>query len=87
MRSTSSISIRILCAALVLALCFPGAAFASTMDSSLSLGMISVKTQYVNPLVPEEREFQSVTALIYEGLFALDDDYKPVPCLDRKSVV
>ena len=81
MRSTSSISIRILCAALVLALCFPGAAFASTMDSSLSLGMISVKTQYVNPLVPEEREFQSVTALIYEGLFALDDDYKPVPCL------
>ena len=81
MRSTSSISIRILCAALALALCFPGTAFASTMDSSLSLGMISVKTQYVNPLVPEEREFQSVTALIYEGLFALDDDYKPVPCL------
>ena len=29
----------------------------------------------------EEREFQSLTALIYEGLYSLDDDYRPVECL------
>ncbi len=81
MRSTNSTGIKLVCAAMILLLCWPAPAGASTMDSSLSLGLISVKTQYLNPLVPEEREFQSVTALIYEGLFALDDDYKPVPCL------
>jgi peptide/nickel transport system substrate-binding protein len=43
--------------------------------------MISVKTASLNPLAPEEREFQSITALIYEGLFSLDDDYMPQPCL------
>ena len=80
MRSTSSIIIRALCAALAAMLLWP-AARAATMDDSLSLGLISVKTKYLNPLVPEEREFQSVTALIYEGLFAMDDDYMPRPCL------
>lgn len=80
MRSISSIIIKGLAWALILCLACP-AALASTMDDSLSLGMISVKTKYLNPLVPEEREFQSVTALIYEGLYALDDDYRPVPCL------
>ena len=60
-------------------LCPP--ALATTMDQSLSLGMISVKTKYINPLVAEEREFQSLTALIYEGLYRLDDDYRPVECL------
>lgn len=29
----------------------------------------------------EEREFQSLTSLIYEGLYSLDDDYRPVECL------
>ena len=51
------------------------------MDDILSLGMISVKTQYLNPLQAEEREFQSLTALVYEGLFSLDDDYMPKLCL------
>jgi len=80
MRFTSSIITKILCAALILLLAYP-AAQASTMDDTLSLGLISVKTKYLNPLVPEEREFQSVTSLIYEGLYSLDDDYMPVPCL------
>ena len=52
-----------------------------TMDANLSLGMISVKSVSLNPLVAEEREFQSLTALIYEGLFSLDDDYMPQLCL------
>ena len=56
-------------------------ALATTMDDILSLAMISVKTQYINPLQAEEREFQSLTALVYEGLFSLDDDYMPQLCL------
>ncbi len=67
--------------ALVLAVSFACPASATTMDDILSLGMISVKTQYLNPLQAEEREFQSLTALIYEGLFSLDDDYMPQLCI------
>ena len=68
--------------ALVLALTLAcPSALAVTMDQTLSLGMISAKSIYLNPLAPEEREFQSLTALIYEGLFSLDDDYMPQPCL------
>ncbi len=67
--------------ALVLAVSFACPALATTMDDILSLGMISVKTQYLNPLQAEEREFQSLTALIYEGLFSLDDDYMPQLCI------
>ena len=84
MRSICSIIIervkRALALAVILSLLCPSA-LATTMDSYLSLGMISVKTTALNPLAPEEREFQSVTALIYEGLFSLDDDYMPQPCL------
>ena len=68
--------IRILTLVLALVLICPSAR-ATTMDDILSLGMISVKTQYLNPLQAEEREFQSITALVYEGLFSLDDDYMP----------
>ena len=67
--------------ALVVVLLCPAAALATTMDSALSLGMISVKTVSLNPLTSEEREFQSLTALIYEGLYKLDDDYMPQLCL------
>ena len=85
MRSICSITIkRALALLLALMLLCPSAAFATTMDQSLSLGMISVKTVSLNPLAPEEREFQSLTALIYEGLFYLDDDYKPQECLARE---
>ena len=85
MRSICSIIIKqALALLLALMLLCPSAAFATTMDQSLSLGMISVKTVSLNPLAPEEREFQSLTALIYEGLFYLDDDYKPQECLARE---
>ena len=80
MRFIYSIIIKAIALLLILALCCP-AAQATTMDSYLSLGMISVKTVSLNPLTAEEREFQSLTALIYEGLFSLDDDYMPQPCL------
>lgn len=85
MRSICSIIIKqALALLLALMLLCPSAAFAATMDQSLSLGMISVKTVSLNPLAPEEREFQSLTALIYEGLFYLDDDFKPKECLARE---
>ena len=80
MRSICSIIIKAAALLLALALCL-SSAFASTMDETLSLGIISVKTVSLNPLTSEEREFQSLTALIYEGLYSLDDDYMPQLCL------
>lgn len=50
-------------------------------DDALHLGIISVATNRVNPLAPVEREFMSVTDLMYEGLIYIDDNYKPQPCL------
>lgn len=78
MRSISNIIIKIVVFALCTVFVAPTGAFATTMDETLTLGMISVKTRSLNPLVSEEREFQSLTALMFEGLYALDDDYKPV---------
>ena len=80
MRSINSIIIKSLCLLLALLFACP-VGLATTMDTTLTLGMISVKTKYLNPLLAEEREIQSVLSLMYEGLFALDDDYKYVPCL------
>lgn len=75
MRSISSITIKLI--ALLLALCvFMGTAPAFAMDEELSLGMISSRTFRLNPLTADEREFQSLTALIYEGLFKLNDNYE-----------
>ena len=80
MRSTSNTITKLL-SLIILLVMLPLAALGTTMDHTLTLGMISVKTQYLNPLIAEEREFQSLTALMYEGLMSLDDDYKPVYCL------
>ena len=59
------------------------AASAIDPENSLTLGIISTATQYVNPLAPVEREFRSLTALVYEGLIELDDDFQPQPALCR----
>ena len=77
MRSICSIITKALCLGLALCLLCPFPGLATTMDDTLTVGMISVKTVSLNPLVSEEREFQSLTALIYEGLYYLDDDYMP----------
>ena len=42
-----------------------------------TVGIISVRTQKLNPLFVEEREFKSVCALVYESLVTLNDDYMP----------
>ena len=80
MRSTYSIIIKLISAVLVLTLLCPSA-LAAAMDEHLDLGMISVKTLSLNPLTAEEREFQSLYSLMYEGLFALDDDYQYAYCI------
>ncbi len=69
-----------LLAALLLAF---GSAQAVSTENSLTLGIISVSTQFMNPLIPVEREFMSLQSLVYEGLVELDDDYLPRPKLCR----
>ncbi len=65
-------------------LCLSAGAAAAPAGDSLTLGIISVTTQRTNPLRPSEREFMSLTSLVYEGLVRIDDDYLPKPCLAEK---
>ena len=81
MRSISSRFLRISAFCLALLFLCSTAQASSDLGDTLDLGMISVKTTHLNPLLSEEREFQSLTALMFEGLYALDDDYRPKPCL------
>ena len=87
MRFTSSTTIRIKCktallCAFVLLFSCAAPAFASYLkEDALHLGVISVGSHVLNPLDPVEREFMSLTDLVYEGLMYIDDDYKPQPCL------
>ena len=82
MRFISSIIIKALAAALCLCL-LPLHGLATAMDEHLDLGVISAKTVSLNPLTAEEREFQSLTALMYEGLFSLNDDYQYEYCIAK----
>lgn len=75
MRSICSIIIRLAALILALSLCIPG--FATEADGELTLGMLSVKTTFLNPLQAQERDFQALTHLIYDSLVVLDDNYMP----------
>lgn len=93
MRFTSSITIRTRCkralllaAVMVLSLVSPAMA-SYLQDDALHLGIISVGSERANPLEPVEREFMSLTDLLYEGLMYLDDDYKPQLCLAERYQV
>ena len=66
--------------ALVMALT-PLSACAGDIAQNFSIGMISVKTTVLNPLLALERDFQSLHSLIYESLITLDDSYHPQPNL------
>lgn len=73
--------------ALCLLLCFllPLTGMAQgTREDSLVLGIVSTLTSRLNPLLPVEREFQSLTALVYEPMIVLDDNYIPQPCLAER---
>ncbi len=64
-------------------LLLPVGALAIDPETSVTLGIISTATQYLNPLAPVEREFRSLTSLMYEGLVEIDDDLQPQPALCR----
>jgi peptide/nickel transport system substrate-binding protein len=83
--STKTVRRRALALAAALALFFFAVpAGATSTGDSLTLGIISVITTKMNPFMPVEREFMSLTALIYEGLLQIDDDYLPQPCLAER---
>lgn len=51
--------------------------------NNLTLGIVSMASATLNPFYASEREFRSLTSLVYEGLVALDDDMHPQPCLAK----
>ena len=55
----------------------PGAWAQELTSDTFSIGMISVKTNYLNPLWALERDFQSLHSLMYESLVRLNDNYEP----------
>lgn len=71
---------------LALAICLTlSAGAAQDIDrQSLIIGIVSATTNRLNPLQPVEREFMSLTALVYEPLVGLDDDYLPIPVLAER---
>lgn len=71
---------RILC--LAVCLLFPFA-WADDIDKTLTFGIVSGKTKYLNPLFPEEKDFMSLTSLMYESLVEIDDNYMPKPRLAK----
>ena len=79
MRSIKSIIIKTEAILIALALLMGTACAVELTSDSFSVGMISVKTVYLNPLLAVERDFQSLHSLIYESLIRLDDSYKPQP--------
>ena len=75
----------LLCALMLACCCLAAPAQAEYVtNDALHLGIISVATNRVNPLTPVEREFMSVTNLMYEGLMYIDDEYKPQYCLAER---
>ena len=70
-----------MCALMLLISCVSPAFASYLQDDALHLGVISVASNVTNPLDPVEREFMSLTDLMYEGLMYIDDNYEPQPCL------
>ena len=79
MRSTPRIIIWTLAALLALTMCCPASLAQELTSDTFEVGMISVKTQYLNPLWALERDFQSLHSLMYESLIRPNDDYEPEP--------
>jgi peptide/nickel transport system substrate-binding protein len=61
-----------------------GAQGMGTDSESLVLGIVSTTTGRLNPLTPMDREFMSLTSLMFESLVVLDDDYQPQPGLAER---
>lgn len=83
---TSTAISRLCCLALALMLLWaPGLAAGNTArQQKLILGMVSVNTATLNPLLAVEREFMSLTGLVYDSLVVINDDYYPAPGLAER---
>lgn len=68
----------IVCFTLVLAL-LPQAVFAATDSTSLTVAIVATDELKLRPMELNQRDAVSVLDLVYEGLFALDDNYEPQP--------
>lgn len=68
---------KFLCSLLALCLALPGAALATNVEDSLTLGIVSTRTATLNPLNPVERDFASLYDICYDGLITINDDYEP----------
>ncbi len=62
---------------LILCLMMLPASAERTDSQSIIIGIVSSTTARLNPFLPVEREFMSITALVYEPLLTIDDDYLP----------
>ena len=69
---------------LAVSLCINGVLAQELTSDTFEVGMISVKTVYLNPLWALERDFQSLHSLMYESLIRLNDDYEPEPYIAKK---
>ena len=56
----------------------PGMAAQTT---SLQVGVVAKEDTVLRPLELNQRDIVSIFGLVYEGLFRIDDDYRPQPCL------
>ncbi len=84
MRSMNKTIIRISALLICLFLLIPDA-LALSLSDGLTIAVRSTVTTYLNPLTPSEREMQSLTALIYEPLYTMNDKLEPVPLLAQKT--
>ena len=71
--------IRIFAAALLILALIPSGALAEL--TSLSVGISATDDVLLRPLELNQRDIVSVLDLVYEGLFAMDDNYQPQPKL------
>ncbi len=81
--ATSTAIKRALCLTLALMM-LAAPAFAAQPEQKLVMGMVSVNTERLNPLVAVEREFMSLTGLVYDSLVVINDDYRPAPGLAER---
>ena len=80
MKTMLSINKKLFAVLIALVLLF-SCAMAEEEDDGMTIGIISVTTQYLNPFIAVEREMMSLTDLVYEGLVSIDDDLIPQPNL------
>lgn len=70
--------LRSLCCAALTLMMIASAAPAPALGSSLTVAIVASDTLELYPLSLRERDPVSMLALVYEGLFTLDDDEQPV---------